>query len=112
MELGKKDSFVTATLTTSVNSEDEFGNRTSTTDPTATLTFWAKVRDKKSDRLVDDGKRRNRRLKELMVDTRDIEDLTIDHKLTIDDRTQRYIVTDIYEHEFKFQSTVIIENID
>lgn len=112
MELGKKDNYATFTRTNTENNEDEFGNRTSAIVAGDTIEFWCDVKDQKSNRVVDDGKRRNKRVLELMADSRDVDNLTIDHKGTIDGGATRYVVVDMFEHEFKFQSTIIIENID
>ncbi len=108
MELGSKDNYAVFTLNTL--SEDEFG--TASSQVASTIEFWCAVKDARSNRIVDDGKRRNKTTYELMCDSRDVEELTVNHKGTIDGLPQRYVVTDMYEDDFKFHATVIVKSID
>ncbi len=83
---------VTATVTTMA--EDDFGTRVSTI--AATFQFYANVREKQSNRLADDGKRRNVQMIEIIARSSDIAALSIDNKLRIDGVDRNYIVMDIF----------------
>ena len=105
---GKRDNYVTATIGTL--SEDPFGNVTQTVSSDDTITFWAGVKDMKSARTLEEGKRYDNTMKTLTCDSRDIEDLTIDHRIMIDNRTTTFSIVDIHDSDFKFEAMIIIKS--
>ena len=104
---GKRDNFVTATIGTLA--EDAFGNVTQTNSSDDTITFWAGVMDQKSARSFEEGKRYDNTMKTLSCDSRDVEDLTIDHRIQVDNRATTFSIIDIYDSEFKYESHIIIK---
>ena len=105
--ISRREDYVVATLGT--YTEDGFGNISESTDTTNTIEFWAMVEDDKANRVVDEGKRRNVDMKTLMCDSRDVANLTIDHRLVINNGSIRYIPVDIFQNEFKYEATIIVK---
>ena len=105
--IGKRDNYVVARLNN--RSEDAFGNIAETTNANATIEFWAAIDDVRSNRRVDDGKRRDVRMKKMRCDSRDVEGLTLSHRLTVDgDPSRTFIPMDFYESDFKYETTIIV----
>ena len=104
--------YFTATMT-GTTTEDAFGTVTGVNE---SFNFFGNVSEMKSDRLDDDGKRRDRRHIKVIARADDVTDLTIKHRLTYAGETREYVVTDIYEADFedrditsKFKSYKTIE---
>ena len=105
INIGSRDNYVTAIRP--VTSEDEYGELSVVS--TTSISFWAKVKELKSDVDVIAGKRRQNRVLEITCDTRDIEDLTESFYVTVDGQPDQYQIDDIYESKWKFVSTVIVK---
>ena len=105
--IGRRDNYVVATL--GDKQEDTFGNVSEVN--VIETGFWAYIEDDRSTRVVDDGHRRDKKIKTLKCDTRDVESLTIQHKFTINDRDNVFVATDIFETEFKFETCIILQSI-
>ena len=104
--------YFTATMTGNTT-EDAFGTVTGTDE---SFNFFGHVSEMKSDRLDDQGKRRDRRHIKVIARADDVTDITIKHRLTYAGETREYVATDIYEADFedrqiesKFKSYKTIE---
>ena len=105
INISSRDNYIVAIDPTT--SEDEYGELT--TVSTTSFSFWAGVKELKSDVDVIAGKRRTNRVLELTCDTRDIADLTEYYYVTVDGSAEQFQVDDIYESEWKYTSTVIVK---
>ena len=106
-DIGRRDDYITATLPT--QSYDEDGRLV--TSGSTTIEFWGNIDDVKSDLTVGGGKRRDARMIKIEVDSRDVEDLTIDYTLTYGGSSDRFQVVDIFDSDFRFTSMVIAQYI-
>ena len=105
--IGKRDNYVVATIGT--ETENQYGDITDNIDSSRTVEFWAGVTDQKSDRTFSEGKRYDNTMKTLLCDSRDVDALTIDHEIMIDNRPTVFSIIDIYDSDFKFETKVIIK---
>lgn len=74
---------------------------------TSVVEFYGQVTDMKSDPTVGGGKRRDEQMIHIECNSEDITDLTINHSLQIDGRTETYQVVDIHDTDFRFTSMVV-----
>ena len=107
--IGQRDNYVVATL--GIERRDEHDTVTIVPDTSTQIEFWAEVKDDKSNRIDDAGKRRDVLMVELTCDSRDTDGITISHSLSIDGQSQRYQVVDFYQSDFKYQKTIIAKAI-
>lgn len=107
--IGRRDNFIT--VSNPVESYDDVGDLVVTT--TTGFTFWGNIKDKPTSDDISSGKRRDVRMIEIEVDSRDIEDLTINHTLTYDGSTNSFQVVDFYDSKgTRFTNTIIAQSIN
>ena len=78
--------------------EGEFGTNTITP---VTFNFWGNVDDEKSDRVLDNGKRYDEVKLTVIARADDVQNLTIDHTITMEGDDRTYVVTDIHGSDLK-----------
>ena len=103
--VGRRDDCVIASLPTT--SYDEDGKLVTT--GSTTIEFWAEVSDMKSKLLEGGGKRRDARLIKLTADSRDVEDITLDHTITIQGSDDVFQVADFYQSQFRFTTELVCQ---
>ena len=95
--------FITANNTTV---SYDTGDEVSTLGPD--IEFWGNVKDVRSETTVFDGAKRLDHAKiEILCRTRDVAAVTNGTRLTLDNRTSAYQVSDIYDYDFKFHSIIV-----
>ena len=103
--IGRRDDYIIASLpTTSYDSDGKLVTTGSTT-----IEFWADVADMPSKLSEGGGKRRDARLIKLTADSRDVEDITLDHTITIQGSDDVFQVADFYDSNFRFTTELICQ---
>ena len=101
-KVGLRDTYVTAN-----NVIETYADQEPVLTNGPDINFWADVKDDKSGSIYVDGVRVNRRMIELICDSRDVSALSNGTKLRIDNDNRTYQVDDVYDHEFRFTSMVV-----
>ena len=73
--------------------------------------FWAEVMDKKSLNGYVNDKRIDNHTLGLMVDSRDVRDVSLGTEIRLDSNDNVYSVEDVYDAEFKFGAVIVCSSI-
>ena len=115
LHIGDRDDYITCLSPTAsgANAYDEDGKIT-TSGTRTRIEFWGNINDLGSIPVLDPigPGRRNTRQIEIIADSRDVENLTIDYTLTYVGSTDVFQIVDMYDTEFRFTTTIIAEQVD
>ncbi len=114
-KIGSRDDYLIATSSVGSGSSsyDEDG-RLITSAARTTVEFYGDVKDVKSNPYLNpiDPLTSNTRQIEITADSRDVESLDNTYTLRITGRPQVFQVIDVYEHEYRFTSMVVAQQVD
>lgn len=112
--IGDRDDFITVTSTANIGAAayDNDG-RLISSGTRETYSFWGNIEDEKSNPVsnpLNPGRRDTRRIK-ITADSRDVDNVTVDFTLTYDGSTDVFQVIDRFDHQFRFSTMLVAEQV-